>query len=155
MNNHFDPFMGPKLPSELKRPLRRVKTTLLQKGRKLALGVKTTLLNLQCIFEIDDSNVISIKPPNNGYILENSVCCMVTAEVVDSQCKEKMFSCRVYDRSDPRFVDPCDSRIIGVHSVSNRNSRMKLLPASSLKKRALVFPLETSSFLFLTILHQC
>lgn len=77
------------------------------------------------IFEIDDSNVISIKPPNNGYILENSVCCMVTAEVVDSQCKEKMFSCRVYDR--PRFVDPCDSRIIGVHNVSNRNSRMKLL----------------------------
>ena len=66
-----------------------------------------------------------------------------------------MFSCRVYDRSDPRFVDPCDSHIIGVHSVSNRNSRMKLLPASSLKKRALVFPLETSSFLFLTILHQC
>ena len=107
------------------------------------------------IFEIDDSNVISIKPPNNGYIVENSVCCMVTAEVVDSQCKEKMFCCRVYDRSDPRFVDPCDSRIIGVHSVSNRNSRMKLLPASSLKKRALVFPLETSSFLFLTILHQC
>ena len=107
------------------------------------------------IFEIDDSNVISIKPPNNGYILENSVCCMVTAEVVDSQCKEKMFSCRVYDRSDPRFVDPCDSRIIEVHSVSNRNSRMKLLPASSLKKRALVFPLETSSFLFLTILHKC
>ena len=46
MNNHFDPFMGPKLPSELKRPLRRVKTTLLQKGRKLPLGVKTTLLNL-------------------------------------------------------------------------------------------------------------
>ena len=49
MNNHFDPFMGPKLLSELKRPLRRVKTTLLQKGRKLPLGVKTTLLNLQCI----------------------------------------------------------------------------------------------------------
>ena len=37
MNNHFE-----KLPSELKRPLRRVKTTLLQKGRKLPLGVKTT-----------------------------------------------------------------------------------------------------------------
>ena len=50
MNNHFDPFMGSKLPSELKRPLRRVKTTLLQKGRKLPLGVKTTLLNLQCIY---------------------------------------------------------------------------------------------------------
>ena len=48
MNNHFDPFMGSKLPSELKRPLRRVKTTLLQKGRKLPLGLKTTLLNLQC-----------------------------------------------------------------------------------------------------------
>ena len=48
MNNHFDPFMGSKLPLELKRPLRRVKTTLLQKGRKLPLGVKTTLLNLQC-----------------------------------------------------------------------------------------------------------
>ena len=48
MNNHFDPFMGPRLPSELKRPLRRVKTILLQKGRKLLLGIKTTLLNLQC-----------------------------------------------------------------------------------------------------------
>ena len=40
--------MGSKLPSELKRPWRRVKTTHLQKGRKLPLGVKTTLLNLQC-----------------------------------------------------------------------------------------------------------
>ena len=52
MNNHFDPFMGPKLPSELKRPLRRVETTLLQKGRKLPLGVKTTLLNLQCALQV-------------------------------------------------------------------------------------------------------
>ena len=35
MSNHFDPFIGSKLPSELKRPLRRVKTTILQKGTEM------------------------------------------------------------------------------------------------------------------------
>jgi hypothetical protein len=46
--SYFDPSMESKLPLELKRPFRGVETTLFPKGRKWPLGVKTTLLNLQC-----------------------------------------------------------------------------------------------------------
>ena len=57
--SYFDHSMESKLPLELKLPFREVETTLFPKERKLPLGVKTTLLNLQCIYIYIDKRIYS------------------------------------------------------------------------------------------------
>ncbi|CAB4013323.1 Hypothetical predicted protein [Paramuricea clavata] len=100
------------------------------------------------------STSISMKPPNNGYILGDSSCCIVVDETHQFQYEEKMFSCRIYNRSEPMFVQPCDSRLVGVYKVKEQNSCIKLLPASTLKRQAIAVELEHNTLIFLTILHQ-
>lgn len=65
----------------------------------------------------------------------------------------KMHLCRVYNHSEPMFIAPCDSRIIGVHKVSGRNAHMKLVPATTLTKQAIVIELDDNFLLFMAILH--
>jgi hypothetical protein len=95
-----------------------------------------------------------MKPPNNGYILGDSSCCIVVDETHQFQYEERMFSCRIYNRSEPMFVQPCDSRLVGVYKVKEQNSCIKLLPASTLKRQAIAVELEHNTLIFLTILHQ-
>lgn len=100
------------------------------------------------------SSVVSAKSPNNGYILNNVSCCTVIDEQCEHQRGERVFKCRVYDRSEPMFVTPCDSRLIGVHKFYTQNARIKLLPANSLTKHAIVVELEHNSLVFLAVLHE-
>ena len=98
---------------------------------------------------------ISAKKPNNGYVLNNTSCCAVVNDSCETDNHgNKMYLCCVYDHSESMFLAPCDSRIIGVHKVCERNAHMELLPASVLKKQAVVIGLENNLSLFMVILHQ-
>ena len=98
---------------------------------------------------------ISAKKPNNGYVLNNTSCCAVVNDSCETDNHgNKMYLCCVYDHSEPMFLAPCDSRTIGVHKVCERNAHMELLPASVLKKQAVVIGLENNFNLFMVILHE-
>lgn len=145
--DRFSGFPFENYLQKLKRFVRSGKSPLVQIVRRLSESSGD-------VCQLASSSMVCVKPPNNGYILENSSCCTVIDERLEPQCEERMVSCRIYDQSDPKFLEPCDSRIIGVHKVNDRNSHIKLLPASSLKKQAIVVQLEQNSLLFLAILHQ-
>ena len=104
--------------------------------------------------KVPKSSAISLKAPNNAYILNDTTCCVVIEETHQSHVREKCFSCRVYNNSDALFNKPCDSRIIGVHKARAQFANMKILPASSLTKQAIDVELHNDVLVFLAILHE-
>ena len=55
MSNHFDLFMGSKLPSELKRLCEELKLPFTE-GMEMTPWSQTTLLNLQCMLATKGDN---------------------------------------------------------------------------------------------------
>ena len=60
-------------------------------------------------------SIISLKKPDNAFLLSNSSCCEVVDKVGNLDGDET-YLCRVYERTNALFVTPCDSRLIGVHA---------------------------------------
>lgn len=97
---------------------------------------------------------ISTESPNNAFVLEDTSCCEVirTINVPD---QEVSFMCRVYERAEPLFMEPCDSRIIGVYRVHTKNAHMRAVPAECLTWRAIrLEQTERSTCIFLGLLHE-
>lgn len=96
------------------------------------------------------------KKPNNAYILEHRTCCEVVAKTNNKDDEGKtMMLCRIYERPDPLFMEPCDSRLVGSFKASQRRSRMKLIPSDCLKNHAILIEEgENTSVTFLAILHE-
>ena len=102
--------------------------------------------------------VLKFKQPNNAFVTENNQCCEIVSrtEDIDPNNPEiKMLLCRVYERPEPLFHAPCDSRIIGVYKAFPRNCRMKLLSPNQLTSRAMLIDSDHNApaVTFLTILH--
>ncbi|XP_071156899.1 uncharacterized protein [Mytilus edulis] len=104
------------------------------------------------------SSVLKFKQPNNAFVMDNNQCCEIISRTqqVDPNDPEKLLLlCRVYERSEPLFRAPCDSRLIGVYKASPRNTRMKLLSPDKLGKRAMLIDMDQNEpVAFLTILHE-
>jgi hypothetical protein len=107
--------------------------------------------------------VILTKAPNNAYILKNSVCCEVV-KVMDSandglilvngtSRNEAAFQCRVYEKGQPLFCNPCDSRILGVFLVKTHDYTIAELQYSELKTRAIMVK-QQDSLVFMSVLHE-
>lgn len=102
--------------------------------------------------------VLKFKQPNNAFVTENNQCCEIVSrtEDIDPNNPEiKMLLCRVYERPEPLFHAPCDSRIIGVYKAFPINCRMKLLSPNQLTSRAMLIDSDHNApaVTFLTILH--
>lgn len=100
-------------------------------------------------------SVIKIKKPNNAYILTNSSCC----EVIDKtdhhdEIGNQLYMCRVYERTEPLFNNPCDSRLVDVHKGNQRWTTVKMLSAQCLHKKAIMVDLEHNKIVFMAILHS-
>ena len=95
---------------------------------------------------------ISFKHPDNGYVSGNS-CYQVVHEHDGRDEAGKMFVCRVYNKSEAMFTNPCDSRIVGIHKVSVKSASMKVVSSSILKKQAIVVSID-NYLLFMEILHH-
>lgn len=134
---------------KLKRYVRSGKNPIAQIAKRLSESVGCEEKQLT------NSASISSKHPNNGYIYDGVSCCVVVNDHPETdEHGSKMFLCRVYDHSEPMFLVPCDSRIIGVHKVCGRNAHMKLVSVGVLTKQAIVIELEDNFFLFMAILHE-
>lgn len=77
--------------------------------------------------------------PDNAFFLEDSSRCEVVAltHQKDDDGNQKML-CRVYNRTESDFSEPCDSRIIGVYRINTTSSAMKFLTKEDLQTKAMM-----------------
>jgi hypothetical protein len=86
--------------------------------------------------------------PNNTFILDNNNCCEVVG------LDNTGILCRVFSSSNAWFNKPCDSRIVGIHAVSERKSKMQKLPLGIKMNKAIYVEQSKGNGLFLRLLHQ-
>ena len=100
-----------------------------------------------------DETSISLKVPDNAFLLNDSSCMEVVEKAGNCDGGEELFLCRIYEKTEPYFTSPCDSRLIGVHKVSTRWTTMKVLPLRNLTKRAMLVDLGSGKKLLMVNLH--
>ncbi|KAK3868236.1 hypothetical protein Pcinc_026365 [Petrolisthes cinctipes] len=83
--------------------------------------------------------IIYTNRPDNVFFLEDSSCCEVVAltHQRDDDGNQKIL-CRVYNRIESDFSEPCDSRIIGVYRINTTSSCMKFLTKGNLQTKAMM-----------------
>ena len=106
------------------------------------------------ISEPNKENMVSVKKPNNAYILNDHSCCEVI-DTINQQSEDgnQLFKCRIYESTIGLFNSPCDSRLIGIHRASSRQTSMKVLSSQTLVKRAMMIYLELNKIVFMALLH--
>jgi hypothetical protein len=94
----------------------------------------------------------SCKPPNNCCIIsedEEGRCCQIV------KIEKKRVACMVFNKSEPVFTSPCDSRIVGIHAVKLSNGVMKFMQPNTLACKAMTYTGHSSDHLiFLQLLHS-
>lgn len=133
----FENYLG-----QLKRLVRSGKRLLIQVAKRLSemdQGQSHTV----------PAQKKKIRRPNNAYILAGDKCCEAIEE------RNDMVLCKVFEKVDPLFTDPCDSRIIGCFRVKKRDCLMKLVPKCELTRQALMIEEpQKQTNVFLTVLHD-
>ena len=73
------------------------------------------------------------------FFLEDSSCCEVVAltHQRDGDGNQEIL-CRVYNKIESDFSEPCDSRIIGVYQISTTSSCMKFVTKGDLQTKAMM-----------------
>ncbi|XP_050719438.1 uncharacterized protein LOC127000064 [Eriocheir sinensis] len=100
--------------------------------------------------------IICTNKPDNTYILDDSSCCEAVAlsHQRDDEGNQKIL-CRVYNRTESAFNDPCDSKIIGVYQINTAKSYMKFIKKSDLKTKAIMVHSRSGRHTkILAILHE-
>ncbi|CAC5399830.1 unnamed protein product [Mytilus coruscus] len=79
------------------------------------------------------------KKPNNSFILDNQDGCEVIEFTNEKHTDgSDLVLCRIHRRSEPIFIEPCDSRILGAMKCHRRHTVMKNIPISQLERRAIM-----------------
>ncbi|CAM4427839.1 unnamed protein product [Leuciscus chuanchicus] len=68
------------------------------------------------------------KRPDNIFALSDLECCEVVSILPEEESGPKMLLCRVYGHLEPYFMEPCDSRLVGIYKAQISQTRMKKLP---------------------------
>lgn len=144
--------------------LQRMKK-MVRSGKNPIVQIVKRLSELKTENIIKQAHAFSRKTKNNCFILENSLCCEVLCpvscmhergeeELCLQKCKERLFKCRIYEKSESLFNKPCDSRIIETYLVHARDAVIKHIPKSRLKTKAVMVDMSKKSFCFMAVLHD-
>lgn len=138
----FENYLG-----KLKRLVRSGKRPLAQVVKRLV-----EIPNFQLPVVASKSK---LKRPNNAFILAEGHCCeaIEEREELGESGQQQMLLCKVFEKTEPLFRDPCDSRILGCFKVQSRHSVMKLIPEQQLTRNAIMVE-KRQEMLFLAILHE-
>ena len=133
---------------QLKKMVRSGNNPIVQIAKRLGK------LSTGKISEPNKENMVSVKKPNNAYILNDHSCCEVI-DTINQQSEDgnQLFTCRIYESTIGLFNSPCDSRLIGIHRASSRQTSMKVLSSQTLVKRAMMIYLELNKIVFMALLH--
>lgn len=128
---------------------------LVRSGRNPIAQVAKRISEFSGTVEQNDEDSTSLKAPDNAFLLNDSSC----GEVVERACnhhenQDELCVCRVYEKTEPLFTSPCDSRLIGIHKANSRSTTMKVLSSQNLKKQAMKVDLGSDKHLFMAILHS-
>ncbi|XP_056617570.1 uncharacterized protein LOC130432294 isoform X1 [Triplophysa dalaica] len=139
----FENFLG-----KIKRLVRSGKQPLVQVAKRL----------MEISVSPQTQSVVAAKcklsRPNNGFILGEGKCCEAIQERVESdESGSPVVLCKVFEKCEPLFMDPCDSRIIGCFKVQSRQCRVKLVPEQQLTRPAILLE-KNQEIVFLSILHN-
>ena len=130
---------------KLKRMVRSGKNPIAQIAKRMS----------ECsgnVQQIDEASIRLISP-DNAFLLDDSSCVEVVERAGNCNENEELFLCRVYEKTEPYFTTPCDSRLIGVHKTTSRWTTMKVLSLQKLTKKAMMVDLGSGKKLFMVILH--
>ena len=132
---------------KLKRLVHSGKNPLVQIAKRLSESTATV--------QLSHHPKICLRRPDNAFILSDSACCEVVEKLSNvNDNGDEQFSCRVYQRTDALFANPCDSRLIGVFQVNQRWTTIKVLSSHDLTKKAIKVELGCNKIVFMAILHQ-
>jgi len=135
----FENYLG-----KLKRLVRSGKQPLTQVVKRLKEMSKSPL-------SVEASEP-KFKRPNNAFILDEGKCCEAIEErESDDGCQ--MMLCKLFEKTQPLFGDPCDSRILGCFKVQSSHAVMKLIPKRQLTRKAIMVE-KREETIFLAILHE-
>ena len=129
---------------------------LVRSGRQPIVQIVKRLheIDMHPVVTLTNKPTIETASPNNCYILSEHSCCEV-----EEKSNEKgddgnlLYLCRVYRRTSSHFTTPCDSKLIGVQQVHNRNAQMMLISERQLNTKAMKFNIGINAYVFMSLLH--
>lgn len=96
---------------------------LVRSGRKPLIQVANRLLEMeQCQKTSGPTPKKKMPWPNKAYILAGDKCCEA------AEGMNKMILCKVFDKVEPLFTEPCDSRNLWCYRARQRDAILKLVP---------------------------
>lgn len=125
---------------QIKNMVRSGKNVLTQVANRLEETSKLKLANKE--------KVVSLKGPNNVFVLSPEECCEVVSEGL-----ENTMLCRVFTNLQPYLMTPCDSRLYGAYVASIRHSQMRCLDRKALERRAFMVEKHGGIRIVVSILH--
>lgn len=125
---------------QMKKMVRSGKNVLAQVANRLE---ETSRLKIPI-----KEKVVSLKRPNNVFVLSSEECCEVVSEDMDNTVL-----CRVFTNLQPYLMTPCDSRLYGTYVSSIRRSKMCVIDKKALERRAFMVEEEGGIRIVMSILH--
>lgn len=96
----------------------------------------------------------SVQSPNNAYICDNGKCCEVVAITnEDDENGVKKLLCRIYERTESLFMEPCNSTLVGTYAAHPRHTRMQVMRQEQVHRNALMVR-QAGKLIFMAILHE-
>ncbi|KAI7795618.1 transposase domain-containing protein [Triplophysa rosa] len=108
---------------QMKKMVRSGKNVLTQVANRLEETSRLKISNKE--------KVVSLKCPNNTFVLSPEECCEVVSEEVNNTVL-----CRVFTNLQPYLMTPCDSRLYGTYVASTRHSQMRCIGKEALDRMA-------------------
>ena len=91
------------------------------------------------------------KSSDNAFVLSDNTVC----KVVDSaRCIDATIECEVFYHTISAFVEPIDSKEIGIHRVTSRKAQSKMIKLSELTRQAILLPIGNGDMDFIEVLHS-
>lgn len=137
---------------KMKKMVRSGRNPLVQVVKRLG-----ELSEAHMILECSGTFHISNKSPNNAFILDQSVCCEVIDEDADSSTASTFKTsvlCRVYAKTSPVFITPCDSRVIGTYRVNPCDATVEFVEKKRFRMQAMAVEMDKTSICFMALLHD-
>lgn len=153
--DNFSAFIFENYLQKLKKMVRSGKSPLVQIVKRLEEMEKSKFFREHTQADACEILKIKIKKPNNAFIIDQRTCCEVVAKTNQKDQEGNiLLLCRLYERPDALFLEPCDSRIISVFKAARRNSRMKLIPMDCLRSQAILIDEGENTITFMAVLHE-